>query len=125
MEENNTEYHAASRNVSPRLSCSSASMLFVFRCFVCTCPLSPGCVLVRLTQRKQLTAPGPCSVLASPGGERLGASRTATNRALSAPRINAISSGSGPAGSHTHTQMHAWYAHMLRESASGEVCRTD
>ncbi|KAI9525854.1 hypothetical protein NQZ68_002402 [Dissostichus eleginoides] len=27
----------------------------------------------RLTQRKQLTAPGPCLVLAGPGGELLGA----------------------------------------------------
>ena len=75
------------------------------------------CGMWRLTQRKQLIAPGPCPVQAGPGGERLGASRTATNRALSAPGITAISSG--PAATHTqahgHTQMHAWYAHMLKD----------
>ena len=95
--------------------------------FVCVhvllCLLAPvqavsWCGMWRLTQRKQLTAPGPCLVQAGPGGERLGASRTATNRALSALRITAISSGRGPACSPTRT--HTCMVCTLRETQGVE-----
>lgn len=74
-----------------------------------------------LTQRKQLTAPRPCLVLAGLGGECLGASRIATNRALSPPWITVISSGSRPACSATHTLTLA-YACMVCLQAE-TMCR--
>lgn len=67
------------------------------------------CTMWWLSQRKQLTAPGPSLVQAGPGSECLGASRIATSKALVVLRINMISSGNGAACSntkHSDTHMH-------------------
>ena len=91
-------------------------LLCVFRpLYVCACPLLPAtpalpvswCGMWWLTQGKQLTGPGPCLVLAGPGGERLGDLPDChQHRALSVQRITVISSATQ---AHTDT-MRARYA---------------
>lgn len=77
------------------------------------------CDMWWLTQRKQLTAPGSCLVLAGPGGERLGASRTATKQGFISPPWGLMRFHL----TRTNTHMHAWCADMLRESASRIFCQ--
>lgn len=97
-------------------------------CFHCTCPPLVPVLAVSWCgwhRESSLQLLVPARSWLGRAASAWGPSRTATDRALSAPRITEISSGSGPACSHTHTfrhtLMHAWYARMLRESVQSWI----